>query len=509
MVDYCGAWCYGDTPVVSRSCGVFAFLVLASWWCGYSCAVSRLCGFVLLLVLVCFSGGAFADSGSYWHRNGDPAGAPTSVSSTADGSCRLAMGVRAAADPGSVYVYGQTTDFGNTAGCQWTRNGQFDAAQGSVALASYNCSSGQFWNGSSCVANNCPAAGTSAKPVGWNQTGFGSEGLGVSKQQIGGCEVDVGPMSCNGGLCVASPRYTGLPGQSGQPTIVPTFTGPSGGGSCAGGSHVDFVTGMSICVPDSTSPGDLPCGSGEVRGSFNGLSMCLPGAGPSGTSSSTGTVTKTNADGSTTSSTTTNACTGAGSCTSTTTSGGTGVPASGGAPGSGAPLPTTSVSETQDKPTFCQSHPKDVACLAKENFASFGDCPSPPSCSGDAILCAIAGQTYQHHCLQVAESKVMHDDARTTRGQAVMDGADPLAATLPTVAHATVVNVASSLDQTAFLGGGQCLADYQRTVMGKSLVVPFSELCGGLGYLRWGLLVVCGIISFYIVAGVVRGGESS
>jgi hypothetical protein len=88
-------------------------------------------------------------------------------------------------------------------------------------------------------------------------------------------------------------------------------------------------------------------------------------------------------------------------------------------------------------------------------------------------------------------------------GTTLTSGADPLANTLPKPSNSTTVQAPSSLDNSGWLGGGSCFADKSFTVLGKTIVMPFSKTCNSLLVLRYALMVVAALVSFKIISGAV------
>lgn len=95
-----------------------------------------------------------------------------------------------------------------------------------------------------------------------------------------------------------------------------------------------------------------------------------------------------------------------------------------------------------------------------------GDCQTPPVCSGDPIACAVLTQSYKNRCvpqptdadLQAAFGPVQKEDGSL---------------------FGTEERNVGSLDQQGWMGGGQCIDDYDLN-MGPLLgtyTIPFSELC--------------------------------
>lgn len=114
---------------------------------------------------------------------------------------------------------------------------------------------------------------------------------------------------------------------------------------------------------------------------------------------------------------------------------------------------TCTTTSTQPQQQYCAQNPQAVQC--KDDSVSGGaDCGSPPSCSGDAISCAILQQQWNMRCeLQ------KHDDS-TDLGAKLANGQDPLAGKLPTPGGADQVVMSQKFANVDDMGfAAQCLPD--------------------------------------------------
>lgn len=217
------------------------------------------------------------------------------------------------------------------------------------------------------------------------------------------------------------------------------------------------------CVPapsDNAAP--EPC-KGQA-GSVNGVAVCLPYP-PDATKVANGSTTtkpvdpatgEGSGDGVTTEKNT--QCTGD-KCTTTTT---TTTTTAGGEP----PVVSTEQKE-QDKQSFCTENPTATVC--KESAFSGGGCGAPDSCSGDAVLCAIQAQAKETKCaLTTAPTGPLVDAYSAAAARSLQDETAALAGN-PTV------NISpGSFDQTELLGAAGGMQDLNVTIMGSSIVMPFS-----------------------------------
>lgn len=343
--------------------------------------------------------------------------------------------------------------------------------------------------------------------------------------------VTCGPITANGAtqyISYCSSSYGSLYAYSNDYTVStcptgalfggsPTNLGNTGGsttvcaakctiqctGNCVGGHGSDPTqsftygswtsTGVA-CTSSGPSVGPNGCPPGQVSGTFNGATLCLPG-GTATTTQTQGTSTQTTApgDGSTTTTNVTNntTCSGAGSCTTTTTTTTTTTPAGGGTP------TTTTKSDTKqmDQPTFCSQNPNDPACKPLESAFS-ASCSALPACSGDAVQCAQAQAAWETNC-------ALHPDTSTLSdlGNSVVSGSDPLASTFPNAAaNVQHVNLSTSLDQTE-LFAASCPPDISFSISGHPVFISLSTACTWLGWI--GNLMVMGALA----AGMVIVGK--
>lgn len=303
------------------------------------------------------------------------------------------------------------------------------------------------------------------------------------------------------------------PDAKGYYAIVATAGFSSTGGTCSSGApdvpQFGGTTPDMAQEPAAPSPGTNKCPVGTTSGGIDsgGTPICIgTGSGPStktdttsptttttapdGTKTDKTTTTSTNSDGSTTTTTKTTT-TGADGSTSTRTESATG-PSSSGVPGK-------SDSGKSDKPSdndLCKLHPELNVC---KNSSVAGAC-AETSCEGDAIQCAILRQDRQVYC----ENTKTNDLADL--GKLLGSGADPLASTLPSASKATDVDLgaaAAGLDQSGWLGGGQCMPDRTVSVAGRSLTIPFSKACDGLTAFRLAVMLMALMFSYRMISGTI------
>ena len=106
-------------------------------------------------------------------------------------------------------------------------------------------------------------------------------------------------------------------------------------------------------------------------------------------------------------------------------------------------------------------------------------------------------------CKQVADETELKATGHFTLGTAAGAGNDPQKSAFPSLSNAAVIQAPSQVDTAGWLGGGACFSDKSITVMGKQIVLPFSNSCNALLILRYALMVVAALVSFKIISGAI------
>ncbi|WP_233177156.1 hypothetical protein [Ralstonia sp. ASV6] len=305
-----------------------------------------------------------------------------------------------------------------------------------------------------------------------------------------------------------------------------SLTGYTSGGraGAASGKSCDMTNWPQITIDvdlsNATDPKNLPpspevcAAQGRFYGQVNGVDVCSPAIPPGGSVSTNNGSTTTQPGGTgasapagtppdTSSSNTT--CDGQNCTTTTVVVGGGGRTVNcGSVHVSAASIPAASGPATNDtcsttvtvpQQQFCQQNPNAVVCR-DDSVSGGADCSAPPSCSGDAISCAILSQQWSTRC-ELQKSQ----DPTIQLGQQIVQGQDPMAGKFPTPAQADasptdMSQIWANAEDTTYQA--ECMGDFDVSLppqMGGSLHFDLSGLCkvgqliGSLNVI--GTLVVC------------------
>ncbi len=322
---------------------------------------------------------------------------------------------------------------------------------------------------------------------------------------IKGCQYDPG------GVTVTYPNPNSVTGYTSGGRA-----GASSGKSCDMTNWPQIT--LDVDLSNATDPKNLPpspevcAAQGRFYGQVNGVDVCSPAIPPGGSVSTNNGSTTTQPGGTgasapagtppdTSSSNTT--CDGQNCTTTTVVVGGGGrtvncgsvhvsaasVPAASGP----ATNDTCSTTVTVPQQQFCQQNPNAVVC--KDDSAAGGaDCSAPPSCSGDAISCAILSQQWNTRC-ELQKANDFSD-----YGVKLVNGQDPMSGQLPTPAKADQVDLSSKLSNVDDMGiAAQCLGNIDVPLSlpggGWNLHIDTTPLCDIgklLGYLNMlGTMMLC------------------
>jgi hypothetical protein len=234
---------------------------------------------------------------------------------------------------------------------------------------------------------------------------------------------------------------------------------------------------------------------GQGFGYVNGVVMCVTPDSKKGTADK---KTETqNQDGTKTTVETnvTMACTGDGSCVTTTTTTTTVTNPDGTQQSQNTDVKTETKSSNgsdnggSDGSAFCVQNPTSPIC---KNGTFSGSCSSPPTCSGDAVQCATAKAVFETKCALVPNQQVLDSGAEALDGgnDATKD------ATKRTEVQVVLGDSGSS--------SGSCPGDRSFSVGGQTVVIPFSELCGGMDVMRIAIIAIASFTAAMIIIGGVK-----
>lgn len=359
----------------------------------------------------------------------------------------------------------------------------------------YQCPPDHVWNGSTCVAPECPPGDV------WDGA-------------LSACRMD-----CE--AAASEPPSRSHVSQGGAVCLMGckrTRGAVSGGSNCvmqidvtdgSGGLVCDYAwTGEQCDWTGEKGSGDDPapndpvaedegeqeqCGAGYVSGTVNGQQTCLLGGPPVDTIDKK-TETKTNPDGTTETkqSTTETEVNADGTVTTTTTTRTTIKDAAGNVVGTDVEV----VGTTQGKDGYCEENPDDSVCGGGGSGELAGACVpgggvQELACDGDAIQCAIREQTMRTYCQLTASDEVVaeYDAIKEFDGTGEGEGLDR-----------KQIDVPESLSVTE-IGGGAGLQDQSFTIMGKTIVIPFSELNRFIEMFGYAIMAIAWLGAWRIIAG--------
>jgi hypothetical protein len=152
---------------------------------------------------------------------------------------------------------------------------------------------------------------------------------------------------------------------------------------------------------------------------------------------------------------------------------------------------------------YCIKNPTATICKSTVDSTFSGVCGSPPACTGDAVMCAVAAATFATNCaLSMPDStfeSFAYDLAKTRTGDLTKD--------LP--GNSTVDVGPSAFSQVDLLGGGGGgMHDVTISVHGQSLNLPFSSINPWLSKLGVLLQAVTFLVCAYIVTGSRQGASA-
>lgn len=246
------------------------------------------------------------------------------------------------------------------------------------------------------------------------------------------------------------------------------------------GSYTDSKGTHSLCL-------DAPKCEGGFGGEVNGLEVCVKDKGGNVIETSKDTI-KKNEDGSTDKVTEKTTCKGNTCTTEKTTTTTTNNNTSS----------SSTTTKTESKEDYCKANANAQQCKGEEEKEGKfgGSCSAGFTCEGDPLQCAIAKDQHKRNC-QMFDDKTPESqlyDAEVAKGTSRDVTKD-----LPGNRE---VDVSRDLNSDDVLGGGggRCISDLNVRVWETEVQLPFSKVCGVLGYLGWILVAVSSLVAFRIVS---------
>lgn len=244
-------------------------------------------------------------------------------------------------------------------------------------------------------------------------------------------------------------------------------------------------------------PEPEPCGSGKVSGTFNGQTICLDAGENTLRDDTKKETTETTKDDGTKEvrETTTDTRsqfdpkTGKTKTTITETTTTTTVDANGNTTGTNTEIV---IRQRESSGNNVDKDSGNGDGGEEEGGGTFaGACGSEPLCEGDAIQCAIAAATFKTECALAASDEVLleFETIRQFTGTGEGEGLDR-----------KEIDVTTSL-QVSEIGGGAGLTDQSFTIMGKTIVIPFSEINRFIEMFGYAIMMIAWIGAWRIIVG--------
>lgn len=427
-----------------------------------------------------------------------------------------------------------------------TQAGLVCPANSTLSGSTCQCASGYVENAAqtACELPPDPCAALAGKSAGewWKDVGCASSGgaLDCSKpaaRSFTACDTKSG---VGGGKCLVAVRNgtaTDLTGNGWwQIQGEGYYTGGRApGGNCSGlggpSGEPPPATPQNPSAPPenpaSPTPGEpapAPCPEGQAPGAVNGVTACYPTGGDKPTvtdapGNGESTVNKPDGSSTTTSQSGSTTCK-AGTCTTTTNNttvitnkpGDTNCPAGttvGSTTKDGQTVTTCTSSSTSTstgtQAGFCKDNPSSKQCGQGQGGAFGGTCAAGfKAVSEDAVLNAMAEEQYRRNCQffekkpDDTEESLAYEDMKA-KGKAGVDQTNDL----PAASKREVSIGPGDFDSSNALGGAACITDRTIVVMGRSISLPFSQLCVWLGYMGT-VLLAC---SYLVAARIVMGAK--
>lgn len=325
-----------------------------------------------------------------------------------------------------------------------------------------SCSSGQTWDSttSSCKTDCSSVAGTVVNLAVPNSTGTGATACSngcYAYLYDGGYSCTPASGSSSGTKYLCGTYKIQNESCTASTTNTPASTSTSEIDCLKKGKNFGYVNGAVVCVTSSASKTTSSSSSSTTSSSGTSSSVTSTSStvNSDGTVSTTKTTTTTNADGTTT---------------------------------------TTSSTGTSDKSSFCEENPESSIC--KEGSFT-GDCGSDFTCDGDAVQCASAKAAWYNYCaLKTDANHIWVTSAQSIASDGSMGDGLKANLAIETKDFSSVINTTRSLSSS-------CWADSNYSLLGQTLVIPFSKLC----YLFSILGYMAVAVTWVVCARIVFGGK--
>lgn len=363
-------------------------------------------------------------------------------------------------------------------------------ANSTLASGICSCNAGYVEAGNSCVlpdpcdglADYCTANANTERE--WTQKGVSARPASVCYKPVsvvvgaGGGQLDRFPGCSRGCNVNTSPGVVKYEDANGGSML--TGYGLFSGGDC---SFKDEANTQEPANEDNKAEDPDPTCKTGFKGEVNGVSVCVPAKSSSGVTEHEVTD---NGDGTETTKQTSVKCEN-GACVETKT-----TETKDKTTGQTVSSSTTQV--TVDKADYCSRNKSAGVCKGEDDEDGDGEfggtCDAGYTCKGDAIQCAIAKKQHEDSCALNKEN----DASRLFGSEKGKEGS--VTGDLPGNETHAMSGVVGSGSRFA---ASSCISDKQVTVWGKSLTLPFSDICPYLSQIGNVLLVVASIIAVVIV----------
>jgi hypothetical protein len=106
-------------------------------------------------------------------------------------------------------------------------------------------------------------------------------------------------------------------------------------------------------------------------------------------------------------------------------------------------------------------------------------------------------------CKQRKDDEELKASALFAKGDSLVKGIDPDAASLPSIPNAAKVPMPTSLDTGGFGGSGGPFDDVSFSVQGRTFTIPFNKWSSYLIALRYVMMIIASLVSFRMLSGAI------